>query len=154
MAGFIVARCLTRPLIEQGQGSFAARINTNADDGGVPRHRKGLRCWRDLSRSIRICISPNTKLPLLNQSGAPCSPALLRATSWGITMGAGSGKSDKCGAGPITSVTLCVCTCRRPEFFSQFTRSLETLIVPSVVTFHLSVSDNNIVSHYELYIRD
>ena len=69
-------------------------------------------------------------------------------------MGAGSGKSDKCGAGPITSVTLCVCTCRRPGFFSQFTRSLETLIVPSVVTFHLSVSDNNIVSHYELYIRD
>jgi Glycosyl transferase family 2 len=69
-------------------------------------------------------------------------------------MGAGSGKSDKCGAGPIASVTLCVCTCRRPEFFSQFTRSLETLIVPSVVTFNLSVSDNNIVSHYELYIRD
>jgi glycosyltransferase involved in cell wall biosynthesis len=69
-------------------------------------------------------------------------------------MGTKSDESEKCGAGPIASVTLCVCTCRRPEFFSRFTRSLETLIVPSAVTFHLSVSDNNAVSHYELYIKD
>jgi len=69
-------------------------------------------------------------------------------------MEAGSVKSGKRGAGPITFVTLCVCTCRRRELFSQFTRSLEKLIVPSGVRFHLCVSDNNIVSHHELYIRD
>jgi len=69
-------------------------------------------------------------------------------------MGAKSDNSEKCGAGPIASVTLCVCTSRRPELFSQFMRSLETLIVPSAVTFHLSVSDNNAVSHYESYIKD
>jgi len=68
-------------------------------------------------------------------------------------MGAKSGNSEKRGTGPMTSVTLCVCTSRRPEFFRQFMRSLETLIVPSGVAFHLSVTDNNAVSHYELYIK-
>jgi glycosyltransferase involved in cell wall biosynthesis len=54
----------------------------------------------------------------------------------------------------FTSLTLCVCTYRRPEFFTQFVRSVEALIVPADVTFHLAVADNNAESHYKLYIKD
>ena len=54
----------------------------------------------------------------------------------------------------LNSVTLAVCTFRRPALFEKFVRSVDGLVVPAGIRFQLVVADNNAESHYELYIRD
>lgn len=54
--------------------------------------------------------------------------------------------------GPINSVTVMVCTYRRPEALPRFLESAAKLDIPAGITFHLCVADNNPESHYDRYI--
>jgi len=63
--------------------------------------------------------------------------------------------TDASGAGPPfrpPSVTLAVCTYRRPELYAKFAQSMSELEVPSDNDFRLIVADNNKENQREAYI--
>jgi len=56
--------------------------------------------------------------------------------------------------GPISSLTLMVCTYRRPETFPKFIESVCRVRVPEGIRFHVAVADNNSSSQLEAYIGE